>query len=88
MDSPVVDLVSCPLTTFYAAVDGGDAEMYQGATWSAPDPIAAAEYQEGSEVPPDLRVLSCPTASFCLALDGFDNGLNRVMVSARMTLSI
>ena len=59
--------VSCPSTSFCAAVDGtGKATTYNGTTWSAPATI------DGTKA---LKAVSCPSSSFCAAVDGSGNAV-------------
>ena len=55
--------VSCPSTSFCAAVDGsGDALFYDGSGWSAPAPVDAGDGP--------LFSVSSAAATFCVAGDG------------------
>jgi RHS repeat-associated protein len=54
--------VSCPSTTFCAAVDGkGNVVTYNGSAWAAAKDIDSTRA---------LKAVSCPSASFCAAVDG------------------
>ena len=66
IDSPAaVGQVSCASPDFCAAVDqNGDAMIFNGQSWSAPDPIDAGVVQP-------LATVSCPAPGFCTAMDGF-----------------
>ncbi len=63
--------VSCPSTTFCAAVDrGGSVELYDGRTVSAPQRIDPGVYGIGSGyLPLSLVTISCTSANFCVAAD-------------------
>ncbi len=65
--------VSCPSTSFCVAVDtGGNAYTFNGSSWSAADPIDAANgLIDGGE----MRAVSCPSSSFCAAIDGRESVL-------------
>lgn len=53
-----LDGISCPTTSFCAAVGGaGEAVTFNGTTWSAPASIGGG----------GARSVSCPSASFCVA---------------------
>ncbi|WP_460629783.1 hypothetical protein [Intrasporangium mesophilum] len=54
-----LESVSCPSTTFCAAVGSGWAVTFNGAVWSDPT------YSRGAGLS-----VSCPTAAFCTAIDG------------------
>ncbi|MCL5948469.1 MAG: IPT/TIG domain-containing protein [Actinobacteria bacterium] len=59
--------VSCPTTTFCAAVDdSGYALTYNGSTWSTPLSV------DGNNI---LYSVSCPTTIFCMAVDDSGNSL-------------
>ncbi len=62
-----LDSISCPSTTFCLAADqGGSVIVWNGTTWSAPEPVipAATEY-------PELGTfVSCPSAQFCMIMNG------------------
>jgi hypothetical protein len=59
--------VSCPTSTFCAAVDeAGNALTYNGSHWSAP---------QGVDVGNELTAVSCSSAEFCLAMDSSGNAL-------------
>jgi hypothetical protein len=61
--------VSCPVASFFAAVDfDGNALTYNGTSWSAPDSI-----DPPSDTPGSLTSVSCASASFCVAVDGAGN---------------
>ena len=78
----LVDGSSCPTLTFCMAVDAaGNAISYNGSTWSALqaiDPIAAKTTNDINAGKPgdliNLRV-SCPTVSFCAAIDTAGNAM-------------
>jgi len=81
--------VSCPTTTWCAAVDQkGNAYTYSGGTWSGPsliDPGYAADADVGAE---ELDGISCQSTTFCMAvsyLDGFAtyNGSTWTAMSTR-----
>jgi RHS repeat-associated protein len=56
----LLDGISCPTTSFCAAVDqSGNAVMYNGTSWTA----SAVDSNQ-------LKAVSCPTTSFCVAVDG------------------
>ena len=58
--------VSCPTTSFCAAVDlKGNALTYHSGTWSPPENVTG----------PCLSSVSCTTATFCIAVDGGGNAL-------------
>lgn len=62
---PATGQVSCASPEFCAAVDAnGNAMIFNGQSWSSPDPI------DPGVVEP-LATVSCPTASFCTAMDGY-----------------
>jgi hypothetical protein len=53
--------VSCPSTSFCAAVDyGPNAIIFNGTSWSKPSAIDPGSY---------LQAVSCASASFCVAID-------------------
>jgi hypothetical protein len=57
--------VSCPSTSFCAAVDWfGDILTYDGTSWGLPQTVEAG-----------LESVSCPSASFCVAVDKEGNAL-------------
>jgi len=57
--APTTD-ISCPTTTFCAAVDyGGNVITYSGGAWSAPVSLAPGK---------GIDSVSCPTATFCMAV--------------------
>ncbi len=56
--------VSCASSSFCVAVDQQAAIVFNGTTWSAPQPIPGAS---------SLTSVSCPTASFCTAADSTEN---------------
>lgn len=62
--------VSCASKSFCATVSPmGEAETYNGTTWSAPsdlDPRLASMYSD--EAPP---AVSCPSSKFCIVVDGY-----------------
>ena len=63
--SPAAGQVSCASPDFCAAVDAnGNAMIFNGQSWSSPDPI------DPGVVEP-LATVSCPTATFCTAMDGY-----------------
>jgi hypothetical protein len=55
--------VSCPNTTFCAAVGDSNVITYNGSSWSTPAPLVS-----GSSAPPTS--VSCPSAQFCVAAIG------------------
>jgi len=57
-----LDSVSCPTTTFCAAVGGADALTSSGRKWNAPTVIDSG-YQD------TLLAVSCATSTFCVAVD-------------------
>ena len=60
--------LSCGTATFCVAVGTrGDAVVYNGTSWAAPQDI------DGTN---DLTAVACPTASFCVAVDNAGNGLS------------
>ena len=60
--------VSCPTTTFCAAVDAsGNALTYNGHTWTNPVPI------DPNNAGLSLDAISCPTSTFCVAVDQAGN---------------
>jgi len=62
---PGTGYVSCASPTFCGMVDsGGNAWTYNGTSWSGPDTIDAGVLQP-------LDAISCPSAAFCTAIDGF-----------------
>lgn len=62
--------ISCATMMFCGAVDiNGDALFYNGSVWSHPRPIP------GSSQP---MFISCPTAGFCMAMDGAGTGAYRL----------
>ena len=53
------DTVSCATPTFCMAAGGGEAAVFNGSAWSAPATVSSAD---------QIRSLSCPSDSFCLAV--------------------
>jgi hypothetical protein len=67
-------VVSCPASSFCAAVDGagGNAVTFDGGNWTAPVTIDAKAARSVSEpVLGFLMSVSCPSATFCAAGDSF-----------------
>jgi hypothetical protein len=65
-------VVSCPISTFCAVVDGGGGNVvtFNGSTWSAPVNIdAKAANSVNGQVLIFLMSVSCPSAQFCVAGD-------------------
>jgi hypothetical protein len=59
--------VSCPSTSFCAAVDyGPNVVTFNGTSWSKPSAIDPGTY---------LQAVSCASASFCVAIDRKGNAL-------------
>ena len=57
--------MSCPTTTFCAAVDAdGNVYTYDGTTWSPPQVIDTGG---------DLTSISCPSTTICVAVDSDGN---------------
>ena len=56
--------VSCASVAFCVAADGYDAYVYDGSTWSGPHQIGTP--RQGVA---DGGAVSCPSASFCMAVD-------------------
>jgi hypothetical protein len=68
--------VSCPTATFCAAVTAdGHALTYDGKTWSAPDLLEPAKLVGIDRFigQPALASVSCPTPTFCAAVDPSGN---------------
>ncbi|HTP20219.1 MAG TPA: hypothetical protein VMJ65_11490 [Solirubrobacteraceae bacterium] len=64
--------ISCPATTFCAAVGvGGYGETFNGSAWGAPANIDPSSNPSGHT----LTAISCPSASFCAAVDQAGNAL-------------
>jgi hypothetical protein len=58
--------ISCPTTTFCAAVGaGGYGQTFNGSSWGAPTNIDPSNNPSGHT----LFGVSCPSASFCMAVD-------------------
>ncbi len=58
--------ISCPTTTFCAAVGvGGWGQTFNGSSWGAPANIDPSTNPSGHT----LTAISCPSASFCAAVD-------------------
>lgn len=62
--------VSCASSSFCVAVDsGGNAFIYNGSTWSAPEMIAPGSVACGTKTCSEyLDSVSCPSSSFCVAV--------------------
>jgi hypothetical protein len=57
--------VSCPTSSFCAAVDAdGNVYTYDGTTWAPPQVIDTGG---------DLTSISCPSTTFCVAVDSDGN---------------
>lgn len=73
-DASGLSVLSCPTAQFCAALAGGgssgDFALKRGAVWSTGPPIELPAPQGGSE-PNAPAALSCPTPTFCGALDTF-----------------
>jgi hypothetical protein len=64
IDSAQVQGLSCPSTSFCAAIDvNGDMVTFNGGVWGAPAP----ESLQGGQI---LQAISCTSASFCAGIDG------------------
>lgn len=64
--------ISCPTTTFCAAVGaGGWGQTFNGSAWGAPTNIDPSTNPSGHT----LTSISCPSASFCAAVDQAGNAL-------------
>ena len=81
--------VSCPTTTFCAAVDqGGSVQLYNGTTWGAPQRIDPGVDGFGAQVSPlSLVAVECTSATFCVATDadGYSLRYNGSTWSGRTT---
>jgi hypothetical protein len=68
--APNFTSVSCPTSSFCAAVDSkGGVSVLQGSTWSTPqsiDSTATSDFNDG------MGTVSCASASFCVAGDDLD----------------
>lgn len=65
--------ISCPTTTFCAAVGaGGFGQTFNGSSWAPPDDIDPSSNPSGHTV----TAVSCPSASFCMAVDQAGNAIS------------
>ncbi len=65
--------ISCPTTTFCAAVGaGGYGQTFNGSSWGAPTNIDPSSNPSGHT----LFGVSCPSASFCMAVDLAGNAIS------------
>ena len=64
--------ISCPTTTFCAAVGaGGYGQTFNGSSWGSPTNIDPSSNPSGHT----LTAVSCPSASFCMAVDQAGNAV-------------
>jgi hypothetical protein len=69
--APAFSSVSCPTTSFCAAVDAkGNATLYQGGQWSA---LKTIDANPASNFNDTMGTISCASASFCVAGDDLDD---------------
>jgi hypothetical protein len=69
--APDFTSVSCPTTSFCAAVDAkGGVSILHGATWSTPQSIDSSATSDFNDT---MGTVSCASASFCVAGDDLDD---------------
>ena len=69
--APDFTSVSCPTTSFCAAVDSkGSVAILQGSTWSTPQSIDTSATSDFNDA---MGTVSCASASFCVAGDDLDD---------------
>jgi hypothetical protein len=69
--APNFTSVSCPTTSFCAAVDSkGSVSILQGSTWSSPQSIDSTATSNFNDA---MGTVSCASASFCVAGDDLDD---------------
>ena len=73
----VTTSVSCPSTTFCAAVGGANASIYDGATWSTPVPV-------GDDTA--LQAVACPAPGMCIAVG--KNGVVATLAGGKWTAGV
>lgn len=74
-----LESISCPTTSFCAAVDGDD-------VLTSTDPTLGSSWEPTAiDLTESLKSISCPTAGFCAAIDGADDHPGKVFTSTDPT---